>query len=265
MVVQSAAEAITYPAVGAELDIEGVSHAFDIDGAVLPVLDNVSLSIAAGEFVALLGPSGCGKSTLLRLVAGLEKPRSGSLREDEVRISGAHPSRVVVFQDPTLFPWRSVWDNVALGLEAQGILKAQRHRVDAVIELVGLSSFRNAYPHQLSGGMAQRVALARALVNDPKILVLDEPLGKLDSLTRIAMQAELVALWQRKGFTTLLVTHDVEEALVLANRVIVLSDRPARIKADIAVARPYPRHRGDPYLADLRRQILGLLGLEATW
>jgi len=265
MVVQSAAEAITYPAVGAELDIEGVSHAFDIDGAVLPVLDNVSLSIAAGEFVALLGPSGCGKSTLLRLVAGLEKPRSGSLREDEVRISGPHPSRVVVFQDPTLFPWRSVWDNVALGLEAQGILKAQRHRVDAVIELVGLSSFRNAYPHQLSGGMAQRVALARALVNDPKILVLDEPLGKLDSLTRIAMQAELVALWQRKGFTTLLVTHDVEEALVLANRVIVLSDRPARIKADIAVARPYPRHRGDPYLADLRRQILGLLGLEATW
>lgn len=229
------------------------------------MLDNVSLSIAPGEFVALLGPSGCGKSTLLRLVAGLEKPRAGSLREDDARITGPHPSRVVVFQDPTLFPWRTVWDNVALGLEAQGILKAQRHRVDEVIELVGLSSFRNAYPHQLSGGMAQRVALARALVNDPKILVLDEPLGKLDSLTRIAMQSELVALWQRKGFTTLLVTHDVEEALVLANRVIVLSDRPARIKADIAVARPYPRHRGDPYLADLRKQILGLLGLEATW
>jgi len=265
MVVQSAAEAITYPAVGAELDIEGVSHAFDIDGATLPVLDNVNLSIAPGEFVALLGPSGCGKSTLLRLVAGLEKPRAGSLREDGARITGPHPSRVVVFQDPTLFPWRTVWDNVALGLEAQGILKTQRHRVDAVIELVGLSSFRNAYPHQLSGGMAQRVALARALVNDPKILVLDEPLGKLDSLTRIAMQSELVALWQRKGFTTLLVTHDVEEALVLANRVIVLSDRPAQIKADIAVDRPYPRHRGDPYLADLRKQILGLLGLEATW
>lgn len=265
MVALATAETITYPAVGAELEIEGVSHAFDIDGATLPVLDNVNLAIAPGEFVALLGPSGCGKSTLLRLVAGLEKPRAGVLREDEVRIAGPHPSRVVVFQDPTLFPWRSVWDNAALGLEAQGILKAQRHRVDAVLELVGLSSFRNAYPHQLSGGMAQRVALARALVNDPKILVLDEPLGKLDSLTRIAMQAELVSLWQRKGFTTLLVTHDVEEALVLANRVIVLSDRPARIKADIAVARPYPRHRGDPYLAELRKQILGLLGLEATW
>jgi NitT/TauT family transport system ATP-binding protein len=170
-----------------------------------------------------------------------------------------------VFQDPTLFPWRTVWNNVALGLEAQGILKGQRQRVDDAIELVGLSKFRNAYPHQLSGGMAQRVALARALVNDPKILILDEPLGKLDSLTRITMQAELVALWQRKGFTTLLVTHDVEEALFLANRVIVFSDRPARIKADVAVDRPYPRHRGDPKLAELRRNILGLLGLDATW
>jgi NitT/TauT family transport system ATP-binding protein len=265
MVAHSAAEVVAYPAAGAELDIEHVSHQFDIDGAVLPVLEDVSLSIEPGEFVALLGPSGCGKSTLLRLVAGLEAPRSGVLREDDVRIKGPHPSRVVVFQDPTLFPWRSVWDNVALGLEAQGILKSQRHRVDAAIDLVGLSGFRNAYPHQLSGGMAQRVALARALVNDPKILVLDEPLGKLDSLTRITMQAELVSLWQRKRFTTLLVTHDAEEALFLANRVVVLSDRPARVKADILVERPYPRHRGDPYLADLRKQILGLLGLDATW
>ena len=259
------AEVTTPPAAGAALDIEQVSHAFDIDGTELPVLDDVSISVEPGEFVALLGPSGCGKSTLLRLVAGLEAPRSGVLREDDIRIKGPHPSRVVVFQDPTLFPWRSVWDNVALGLEAQGILKSQRQRVDAAIDLVGLSGFRSAYPHQLSGGMAQRVALARALVNDPKILVLDEPLGKLDSLTRITMQAELVSLWQRKRFTTLLVTHDAEEALFLANRVIVLSDRPARVKADILVDRPYPRHRGDSYLADLRKQILGLLGLDATW
>jgi NitT/TauT family transport system ATP-binding protein len=259
------AEIDAHSAAGAALDIEQVSHAFDIDGAELPVLSDVSISVEPGEFVALLGPSGCGKSTLLRLVAGLDKPRSGTLREDEARITRPQPSRVVVFQDPTLFPWRTVWDNVALGLEAQGILKSQRHRVDAALDLVGLSSFRNAYPHQLSGGMAQRVALARALVNDPKILILDEPLGKLDSLTRITMQAELVSLWQRKGFTTLLVTHDAEEALVLANRVIVFSDRPARVKADIRVDRPYPRHRGDPYLADLRRQILGLLGLDATW
>jgi NitT/TauT family transport system ATP-binding protein len=265
MVAQTVAEAIAYPAVGAAIDIERVSHSFDIDGAELPVLDDVSLIVEPGEFVALLGPSGCGKSTLLRLIAGLDKPRSGVVREDEIRVKGPHPSRVVVFQDPTLFPWRSVWDNVALALEAQGILKSQRQRVDAALDLVGLSAFRNAYPHQLSGGMAQRVALARALVNDPKVLVLDEPLGKLDSLTRITMQAEIVSLWHRKGFTTLLVTHDAEEALFLANRVVVLSDRPARIKAGIAVERPYPRHRGDPYLADLRKQILGLLGLDARW
>src|ERR1700760_4213433 len=184
-------------AAGASLDIEGLSHSFDIDGTVLPVLDNVGFSVKPGEFVALLGPSGCGKSTLLRLVAGLELPRSGVLCEDGKPIMGPFPSRVVVFQDPTLFPWRTVWDNVALGLEAQGILKRQRHRVDSAIDLVGLSTFRNAYPHQLSGGMAQRVALARALVNDPRILILDEPLGKLDSLTRITMQAEIASLWQR--------------------------------------------------------------------
>jgi NitT/TauT family transport system ATP-binding protein len=265
MVAHALIEAVAYPAVGASLDVERISHAFDIDGRVLPVLDDVNFSVKPGEFIALLGPSGCGKSTLLRLVAGLEAPRSGVLREDGDPVTGPFPSRVVVFQDPTLFPWRSVWNNVALGLEAQGILKSQRQRVDAALDLVGLSQFRNAYPHQLSGGMAQRVALARALVNDPKILILDEPLGKLDSLTRITMQAEIVALWQRKGFTTLLVTHDVEEALFLANRVIVFSDRPARIKADIAVDRPYPRHRGDPRLAELRRNILGLLGLDATW
>ena len=250
---------------GAALDIDGVSHAFDIDGRPLPVLDNVSFTVRPGEFVALLGPSGCGKSTLLRLVAGLEPPRAGHLREDGVPITEPFPSRVVVFQDPTLFPWRTVRANVGLGLEAQGILKRERHRVDAAIDLVGLSAFSDAYPHQLSGGMAQRVALARALVNDPKILILDEPLGKLDSLTRISMQTEILSLWQRRGFTALLVTHDVEEAVYLANRVIVFSDRPAQIKADIAVDRPYPRHRGDPYLADLRRQLLGLLGLDATW
>jgi NitT/TauT family transport system ATP-binding protein len=265
MVAHAFAGPITYPAVGASLDVEHVSHAFDIGGSALPVLDDVNFTVKPGEFIALLGPSGCGKSTLLRLVAGLEPPRSGVLREDGDAVTGPFPSRVVVFQDPTLFPWRTVWNNVALGLEAQGILKSQRQRVDAAIDLVGLSQFRNAYPHQLSGGMAQRVALARALVNDPKILILDEPLGKLDSLTRITMQAEIVALWQRKGFTALLVTHDVEEALFLANRVIVFSDRPARVKADIAVGLPFPRRRGDPTLAELRRKILGLLGLDATW
>ena len=250
---------------GAALGIETVSHHFEIEGKTLDVLDKVSFSAAPGEFVALLGPSGCGKSTLLRLVAGLEPPVTGSLKEDGAAIAGPNPSRVVVFQDPTLFPWRTVRDNVALGPEAQGHLKSKRARIDEVLALVGLSKFAKAYPHQLSGGMAQRVALARALVNDPRILILDEPLGKLDSLTRLTMQAEIVSLWQRAGFTALLVTHDVEEALFLANRVIVFSDRPAQVKADILVDKPYPRHRGDPDLAELRRQILGLLGLDATW
>lgn len=250
---------------GAALDIETVSHHFEIEGKTLDVLDKVSFSAAPGEFVALLGPSGCGKSTLLRLVAGLEPPVTGSLKEDGAAIDGPNPSRVVVFQDPTLFPWRTVRDNVALGPEAQGLLKTKGGRIDEALALVGLSNFAKAYPHQLSGGMAQRVALARALVNDPRILILDEPLGKLDSLTRLTMQAEIVSLWQRAGFTALLVTHDVEEALFLANRVIVFSDRPAQVKADILVDKPYPRHRGDPDLAELRRQILGLLGLDATW
>ncbi len=263
--VAAALKQPTFLSAGAALDVRDVSHRFVIEGKALDVLDDVSFRVSRGEFVALLGPSGCGKSTLLRLVAGLEVPVAGSLHEDGFDIAGPNPSRVVVFQDPTLFPWRTVRDNVGLGPEAQGSLKPKARRIDETLALVGLSNFAAAYPHQLSGGMAQRVALARALVNDPKILILDEPLGKLDSLTRLTMQSELVSLWQRAGFTALLVTHDVEEALFLANRVIVLSDRPAHIKADITVNKSYPRHRGDPELAELRRRILGLLGLDATW
>jgi NitT/TauT family transport system ATP-binding protein len=251
--------------VGAALDILDVSHRFDLHGKFLPVLSRISLRVEPGELVSLLGPSGCGKSTLLRMVAGLENPTVGSLLADGEKITGPDPSRVVMFQDPTLYPWRTVRANVSLGLEARGLLRSQGHRVDQALQLVGLTQFANAYPHQLSGGMAQRVSLARALVNDPKLLLLDEPLGKLDSMTRITMQQELVSLWQRTGFTALLVTHDVEEALFMSNRVIVLSGRPAAIKADIQVDLPFPRHRGDPRLADRRRQILGLLGLDADW
>ena len=248
-----------------ELDVRDVSHHFTLDGQNLPVLEHISFTAQKGEFVALLGPSGCGKSTLLRLVAGLDLPKSGQIFLGDQPISGPHPSRVVVFQDPTLYPWRTIWSNTALGLEAQGRLKQNRHRVDDALKVVGLQDFANAYPHQLSGGMAQRAALARALVNDPRLLILDEPLGKLDSLTRIAMQSELTRLWQDSGFTALLVTHDVEEALFLANRVIVFSDRPARVITEIINDSPYPRHRGSPHLAELRRQVLGHLGLDATW
>jgi NitT/TauT family transport system ATP-binding protein len=250
---------------GAALSIHDVSHSFDLEGRPLPVLQRVSLLVEAGEFVAILGPSGCGKSTLLRLVAGLDIPAVGFLSLDGQPITAPDASRILVFQDPTLYPWRTVWGNVALGLEARGLLRSHRERVDDVLRLVGLAGFATAYPRQLSGGMSQRAALARALVNDPKLLILDEPLGQLDSLTRIAMQEELVSLWQRAGFTALLVTHDVEEAVFLASRVIVLSARPARITAEVANVRPYPRHRGDPHLVELRREIMGHLGLAESW
>lgn len=242
------------------VDIRQVHHEFDLGGTRLPVLDSIDLNLAPGEFVALIGPSGCGKSTLLRLLAGLEKPSRGSILVDGKPIGGPHPSRNLVFQDPTLFPWATVWKNVATGLEARGVLKREHDRVDKAIALVGLETFRDALPHQLSGGMAQRVALARALVNDPSLLLLDEPLGKLDSFTRMTLQAELDTLWRRSGFTALLVTHDIEEALLLASRVIVLSDRPGRIIAEIEVDLDYPRKRDDETLVKLRSELLELTG-----
>jgi NitT/TauT family transport system ATP-binding protein len=274
MVAVPSVNAVSAPtqAGGARIDVRNVSHRFTFQGAALPVLQDVDFAVEPGEFVALLGPSGCGKSTLLRLVAGLETPVQGSVHADGAAIEGPDPSRVVVFQDPTLFPWRTVRANVGLGPQAQ---RRKRHwwarpqsdsaseRVDAALQLVGLSEFADAFPHQLSGGMAQRVALARALVNDPALLVLDEPFGKLDSLTRIRMQGELVRLWQDAKFSVLLVTHDVEEALFLANRVIVFSERPARIIAAVHNDAPYPRHRDDPKLVALRREVLAQLGLEA--
>jgi NitT/TauT family transport system ATP-binding protein len=245
------------------LQIHHVSHGFALRGTDLAVLDDVSLEVAPGEFVALLGPSGCGKSTLLRLVAGLEAPRAGQIFDSGALVAAPDPTRVIMFQDPTLYPWRTVRANAALGLEARGELRGQAHRVSAALKLVGLEGFESAYPHQISGGMAQRAALARALVNEPRLLILDEPLGKLDSLTRLTLQQELVALWQRGGFSVLMVTHDVEEALLMANRVVVFSDRPARIAATVDVPFAYPRHRDDPDLVALRRHALGLLGLAA--
>ncbi|WP_241671408.1 ABC transporter ATP-binding protein [Dankookia rubra] len=246
---------------GARLDVRGVSHAFALEKRALRVLEDIDFTAEPGEFVALLGPSGCGKSTLLRLVAGLEPPTEGRLLVDGKEITGTDPSRTVMFQDPTLFPWRTVRGNAQLGPEARGSLAVNAQRIEEALTLVGLAGFAEAYPHQLSGGMAQRASLARALVNEPKVLMLDEPLGKLDSLTRLAMQRELVALWERERFTALLVTHDVEEALLLADRVLVLSDRPARIRADIRVEQPRPRRRDQPSLVALREEILGLLGL----
>lgn len=250
---------------GAHINARNVGHWFDGAQGRLQVLDELDLEVQPGEFVALLGPSGCGKSTLLRLVAGLEQATTGQITQDGVVIQAPDPSRIVVFQDPTLFPWRTVRDNVALGLQARGLLASHGARVDEALKLVGLQDFGQVFPHQLSGGMAQRAALARALVNDPQLLILDEPLGKLDSLTRLTMQTELLALWQRERFSALLVTHDVEEAFFLAQRVVVFSDRPARVQAVLDNDLPYPRHRGDQRLAELRHEALRLLGLDGSW
>jgi NitT/TauT family transport system ATP-binding protein len=265
MVSAALAEASPVATTGIALDFNDVSHGYTLKGQPLPVLNRVELHVRPGEFVALLGPSGCGKSTLLRLAAGLESPSAGSVIEDGTPIDGPNPSRVLVFQDPTLFPWRTVRRNVGLGLEAQGIADAGGRRVDGALRLVRLDGFADAFPHQLSGGMAQRAALARALVNEPRLLLLDEPLGRLDSLTRLAMQGEIVSLWQRAGYTVLLVTHDVEEALLLADRVVVLSERPARIVAELTIDRPHPRHRDDPDLVRLRHKALELMGFAASW
>ena len=245
----------------AALAVEDVSHSYPHARGQLPVLDHVTLTLASGEFVALLGPSGCGKSTLLRLAAGLEAPSNGRVLAEGEVIAGPDPDRTLVFQEATLFPWRTVWWNVATGLEARGLLASQRHRVDAALRLVKLSDFAEAYPHQLSGGMAQRVAIARALVNDPHLLLLDEPFGKLDSLTRLIMQQELLSLWRTVGFTGLLVTHDVEEALLLAGRIVIFSDRPARIVKELTIDKAYPRRRDDPDLVHLRETILESLGV----
>ena len=242
-----------------------VSHQFELDGRPLLVLDSIDLAVGPGEFVALWGPSGCGKTTLLRLIAGLERPRAGRIVVGEREISSPDPSRILMFQDPTLYPWRTVRQNAALGLEARGLLRSQSYRIDNALRQVGLDGFDNAYPHQLSGGMAQRTALARALVNEPSVMLLDEPLANLDSLTRIEMQAELSDLWQRERFTTFLVTHDVDEALYLAGRILVLSCRPARILEEIAIDLPYPRHRGSAEFAALRQRVLAGVGLQIHW
>ena len=250
---------------GAQVRLANVSHQFNLHGQDLPVLDGFDFAVAPSEFVALLGPSGCGKSTLLRLVAGLERPTAGRIFMNGNEIDGPDPCRILVFQDPTLYPWRTVRQNIALGPEARGQMRTRGRRIDEVLRQVGLDGFAHAYPHQLSGGMAQRAALARALVNEPSVLLLDEPLANLDNLTRLTMQAELMALWQRERFTAFLVTHDVDEAVYLAGRVLVLSHRPARTLADVANDLPYPRHHGSARFSELRRQVLRELGIPIDW
>jgi ABC-type nitrate/sulfonate/bicarbonate transport system ATPase subunit len=222
-------------------------------------LGGVSLSVAAGELVSVVGPSGCGKSTLLRLIAGLDKPNCGELQVGNEPITGPSAERGLVFQDPTLFPWLTVRRNIQAGLVARSVLHLKRHEVDEYTRLVGLDGFANAYPHHLSGGMAQRAALARALINHPKILLLDEPLGALDAFTRMRMQDEVLRLWQSRRTTMLLVTHDIDEAIYMSDRILIMTPRPGRIERTIPVNLARPRLRSSPEFLRLRGDILELL------
>lgn len=230
---------------GVRLQIAGLTKAY----AGRRVLADFELTVAEGEFVAIVGRSGCGKSTLLRLIAGLETADSGTIHYDGSPHRGLHPAMRIMFQDARLLPWRRVLANVALGLSP-----AERPRARTVLEQVGLTDRAGDWPAALSGGQRQRVALARALVHDPRLLLLDEPLGALDALTRIEMQQVLEALWRQRGFTALLVTHDIAEAVALADRVILLEE--GRIAMDVAIMLPRPRHRGHAGFAALEEPIL---------
>ena len=247
---------------GSALRVREVSKSFpapDNAGIHALALDAVSLSVGAGELISLVGPSGCGKSTLLRLIAGLDSPNSGELWIGSEPIKAPSAGRGLVFQDPNLFPWLTVRRNIEAGLVARGVLREKRGEVDDFMRLVGLESFANAFPHHLSGGMAQRVGLARALINHPKVLLLDEPLGALDAFTRMRMQDEVLRLWQARRTTMLLVTHDIDEAIYMSDRIVLMTPRPGRIERTITVELNRPRQRNSPEFLRLRGDILELL------
>ncbi len=247
---------------GSALAVSEVSKSYRAaDGSSVPALDRLSLTVAPGEMMALVGPSGCGKSTLLRLIAGLDAPTAGTLRVGNQPIEGPSAERGLMFQDPNLFPWLTVRRNIQAGLVARGVLRQRRHEVEEYMRLVGLEDFADVYPHQLSGGMAQRAALARALINHPKVLLLDEPLGALDQFTRMRMQDELLRVWHARGTTMLLVTHDIDEAIYMSDRIALLSPRPGRLERMIAVPLPRPRQRNSPAFLELRVAILEMLNL----
>ncbi len=245
----------------AELVLSHVGKIFDAGAGAFVAVQDLSLEIEAGAFVAIVGASGCGKSTLLRMIAGLERPDSGHILAGRRPVVGTGLDRGLVFQEARLLPWLTAEQNVALALRNAKLTAAHKAQlVSEHLALVGLSSFARAYPGQLSGGMAQRVAIARGLVARPGILLLDEPFGALDALTRLRMQTELERIWQADRTTMLLVTHDVEEAIVLADRVIVMSPRPGRISAIEPVPFRRPRDRGDAGMAALRKSLLATLG-----
>jgi NitT/TauT family transport system ATP-binding protein len=254
---------IHHQATQGRIDIQNLSIHLGLGPQAFEALHNVSVSITPGEFVCLLGPSGCGKSTLLGALAGHLKSSKGTIYVDERPVDGPHPERGLVFQQHTLFPWKRVIDNVAFGLKMKGVARAERHaKARELLQLVGLAGFEQHYPSQLSGGMQQRVEIARVLINNPRVMLMDEPFGALDAQTRMMMQQLLLNVWERVQTTILFITHDIDEALFLADRILVMSPRPGRIIEEIALDFERPRHAelitSDRFM-QLKRHCLELL------
>ena len=247
-------------AAPAHILISGVSKRFAIPGGEVIALKDIDLSIGAGQFVCLLGPSGCGKSTLLNAIAGFAPPTAGTITVDDKPVTGPGPERGMVFQEYALFPWMTVAQNVAFGLEIKGLARAQiTARVAELLAMLKLTDFRDRFPKDLSGGMRQRVAIARVLALDPPVLLMDEPFGALDSLTRRSLQDELLRIWAAMGKTIIFVTHSIEESIYLADRIVVMTYRPGTIKADIRVTMPHPRDGAAPEFNTLKKQLSSLV------
>jgi NitT/TauT family transport system ATP-binding protein len=249
------------------IEIRGVHKEFAKGERRVVALHDIDVSVAEREFVAILGPSGCGKSTLLNMVAGFEQPTRGSVRVAGAEVVAPSPSRGVVFQEPALFPWLKVMDNVVFGPKTRGQSAGDyRARAAQIIEQIGLSGFEASYPAELSGGMRQRVGIARVLIMEPQVMLMDEPFGSLDAQTRTLMQELLLSLWERHHQTVLFITHDIEEAILLADRVCVMTARPGRIKKSIEVRMPRPRSielTTTPQFNALRREVLDLIREES--
>ncbi len=247
------------------IEIRAVNRTYvDTNDNTVEALKDINLSIERGEFVSIIGPSGCGKTTLLRLLAGLDTPESGSITLNGRTITKPDPDRGYVFQQGSLFPWLTVEKNIASGLIATGKYKENKQDVEQFIDLIGLKGFEKTYPHQISGGMAQRVAIARALINHPVALLLDEPMGALDAFTRADLQDKLLELWEKNRTTMVLVTHDVDEALYLSDRIVIMTPRPGRISEILSVPLARPRARSSPDFMALRSKILEKLHLASA-
>ena len=246
---------------GRKIVVDGVAKGFVTGQGVLPVIDGVSLAVDDGEFVAIVGPSGCGKSTLMNIIAGFERPDRGSVRVDGVERPGPGPKGIVISQHGSVFPWLTVQQNLMFGLSGDEARGAKAALADHYAAMVGLKGFEAAYPHELSGGMLKRVELARALVVKPEILYMDEPFSALDALMNLRMRNELLRILGEERHTVLLITHDVEEAVYMADRILVLSPRPTTIQATFEVRLPHPRRLASPEAQGLREAILKELGV----